>query len=164
MRKENHLNTQFNIRKNKLKEITKENKSIHKKINSQKSLYSSIDLRKSFDETKEIKKRLSQSKLSQRLGSSRSSSRSNTSENQKHRLGNKKSVRIEIKASDINKAERMDLKSFEGLFTSNIRTAKNNNSYKDDKESIITNSFRKNEIYVRPPKISINKKEPISEI
>lgn len=58
----------------------------------------------------------------------------------------------------------MDLKSFEGLFTSNIRTAKNNNSYKDDKESIITNSFRKNEIYVRPPKISINKKEPISEI
>ena len=42
MRKENHLNTHFNERKNRLKEITKENKQIYKRLNSQKSLYSSI--------------------------------------------------------------------------------------------------------------------------
>lgn len=41
MRKENYLNTKFNIRKNKLKEITKENKQLYERINSQKSLYSS---------------------------------------------------------------------------------------------------------------------------
>ncbi len=41
MRKENYLNTKFLIRKNKLKEITKENKQIHDRIGSQKSLYSS---------------------------------------------------------------------------------------------------------------------------
>ena len=44
MRKENHLNTQFNIRKNKLKEITQENKVLYQRLNSQKSLYSSTDL------------------------------------------------------------------------------------------------------------------------
>ena len=43
-RKESHLNTYFNIRKNKLKEITKENKQIYVRINSQKSLYSSRKL------------------------------------------------------------------------------------------------------------------------
>jgi hypothetical protein len=48
MRKENYLNTKFLIRKNKLKEITKENKQLHDRINSQKSLYSSSDLNKSF--------------------------------------------------------------------------------------------------------------------
>ena len=40
-RRENHLNTYFNIRKNNLKNITKENKQIYVRINSQKSLYSS---------------------------------------------------------------------------------------------------------------------------
>jgi hypothetical protein len=51
MRKENYLNTKFNIRKNKLKEITKVNKQLHERINSQKSLYSSSDLNKSFEST-----------------------------------------------------------------------------------------------------------------
>jgi len=40
-RKESHLNTYFNQRRDRLKSITKENKLIYVKINSQKSLYSS---------------------------------------------------------------------------------------------------------------------------
>ncbi len=40
LRKENHLNTQFMLRKKKLKEITKTNKQIYSRLNSQKSLYS----------------------------------------------------------------------------------------------------------------------------
>lgn len=48
-RKENYLNTYFNIRKNKLKEITKENKKIYDRINSQQSLYSSRQLNGSID-------------------------------------------------------------------------------------------------------------------
>lgn len=40
-RRENHLTTHFNTRKNRLLEITKENKHIHRRINAQKSLYSS---------------------------------------------------------------------------------------------------------------------------
>jgi hypothetical protein len=49
MRKENYLNTKFNIRKSKLKEISKENKQLYERISSQKSLYSSSDLNKSFE-------------------------------------------------------------------------------------------------------------------
>jgi len=75
MRKENHLNTCFNIRKTKLKDITKENKKIYQRINSQKSLYSSVDLNKSYESTREIKDRLSQSKLSHRSNLSHCSSR-----------------------------------------------------------------------------------------
>lgn len=75
LRKENHLNTHFNIRKNKLKEITKANKNIYQRLNTQKSFYSNSDLNKSYESTKQIKSRLSQSKLSHRLNSSQSSSR-----------------------------------------------------------------------------------------
>jgi hypothetical protein len=86
MRKENYLNTKFNIRKSKLKEISKENKQLYERIGSQKSLYSSSDLNKSFEGNNEIKKRLSQSKLSQRLNSSRSSERSKNSSMKKNRF------------------------------------------------------------------------------
>lgn len=51
MRKENHLNSCFNVRKAKLKEMTKENQKIYQRINSQKSLYSSTDLNKSYEST-----------------------------------------------------------------------------------------------------------------
>jgi multidrug efflux pump subunit AcrB len=71
MRKENHLNTCFNVRKNKLRELTKVNKQIYQRLNSQKSLYSSTDMNKSYQSTKQIKERLSQSKLSQRRSLSR---------------------------------------------------------------------------------------------
>ena len=52
LRKENHLNTYFNIRKNKLKETTIANKQLYKRLNSQKSLYSSTDMNKSYQSTK----------------------------------------------------------------------------------------------------------------
>lgn len=52
LRKENHLNTQFNIRKNKLREITKTNKQIYQRLNTQKSFYSNSDLNKSYESTK----------------------------------------------------------------------------------------------------------------
>lgn len=43
-RKESNLNSYFNIRMSKLKDITKENKRIYERLNSQKSLYSSKNL------------------------------------------------------------------------------------------------------------------------
>ena len=52
LRKENHLNSLFNIRKNKLKETSKQNIKLYQKINSQKSLYSNEDLNKSYQSTK----------------------------------------------------------------------------------------------------------------
>ena len=52
LRKENYLNTNFNIRKNKLREITKVNKQIYQRLNSQKSLYSNSELNKSYESTK----------------------------------------------------------------------------------------------------------------
>ena len=64
MRKESHLNTYFNKRKNKLKDIVQENKRIYVKINSQKSLYSSRQLNKSYDSNADLSRRLSSSKLS----------------------------------------------------------------------------------------------------
>lgn len=79
LRKENHLNTQFNLRKNKLKEITKANKQLYRRLNTQKSFYSKSDLSKSYESTQEIKERLSQSKISQRsqrMNSARSSKKS----------------------------------------------------------------------------------------
>lgn len=116
MRKENYLNTKFNIRKNKLKEITKENKQLHERINSQKSLYSSSDLNKSFESNCELKKRLSQSKLSQRLNSSRSSSRSKADSNRANRFERKKEIKMAIKTTNIKNTETNDLQSFKALF------------------------------------------------
>lgn len=55
LRKENYLNTQFMMRKKKLKEITKTNKQIYNRLNSQKSFYSNSDLNKSYESTKQIK-------------------------------------------------------------------------------------------------------------
>lgn len=52
MRKENHLNTCFNLRKNKLKEMTKANKQLYQKLNMQKSMYSSSDMNKSYQSIK----------------------------------------------------------------------------------------------------------------
>lgn len=69
-RRESHLNTYFNARKNKLKEITKVNKKIYVRINSQKSLYSSRDLDKSYESTSQLSRRLSQSKLSRNSNTS----------------------------------------------------------------------------------------------
>jgi hypothetical protein len=51
LRRENHLNSQFNVRKNKLKEITKANKQLYKRLNTQKSFYSNSDLNKSYEST-----------------------------------------------------------------------------------------------------------------
>ena len=52
LRKENHLNTCFNIRKNKLKEMTRANKQLFQKLTSQKSIYNSDDMNKSYQSIK----------------------------------------------------------------------------------------------------------------
>lgn len=115
LRKENHLNTQFMIRKKKLKEITQANKVIYNRLNTQKSFYSNSDLNKSYESTKEIKERLSQSKLSHRLNSSRSSSRKSLKVG-KASKGNKNQAKIEIKATNINTIEKGEINKFKALF------------------------------------------------
>lgn len=47
-RKESHLNTSYNQRKQRLVAITKDNRRIYERINSQKSLYCSKELDRSF--------------------------------------------------------------------------------------------------------------------
>ena len=101
-RKESYLNSQFNMRQNKLKEISKENKQIYSRLNSQKSVYSSQDLNKSY----EMKKGLSSSKMSQRSNNSRVSDRSKNSSKSIGRgqkpLIKKKDIKVDIKTTSIN--------------------------------------------------------------
>lgn len=117
-RKESYLNSQFNMRQNRLKEISKENKQIHNRINSQKSVYSSQDLKQSYELNNGIKKRLSQSKLSQRSSSSRISDRSKASSRKGERpeLKKKDDIKIQIKTTNIQKVPDRDLKGFKGMF------------------------------------------------
>ena len=112
------------MRKNRLQEISKENKQIYERINSQKSVYSSQDLNKSFELNNGIKKRLSSSKLSQRSNNSRVSDRSNKSIGRGQRLlQKKKDTKVEIKTASIDKVPEKDLRSFKGLFSmGNTRT------------------------------------------
>jgi hypothetical protein len=123
LRKENHLNTQFNIRKNKLKEITKVNKQLYGRLNTQKSFYSNSDMNKSYESTKEIRERLSQSKLSHRMNSSRSSSRKSlkTGANAK---GIKKELNLEIRAKNISKINQNEVNKFRGLFIRDLNCQK----------------------------------------
>lgn len=98
-RKESHLNTYFNIRKNRLKEITKENKKIYVRINSQKSLYSSRQLNKSTDS-------VSQSRLSRKSQLSVSASRKSNhskADPKKAKLTQQKQPEIRIQSKDIKK-------------------------------------------------------------
>jgi hypothetical protein len=74
LRKESNLNTYYNLRKNRLKDITKENKKIYVRINSQKSLYSSRQLNCSQDSIGHS--RLSQKSSQHSLQSSRNSNKS----------------------------------------------------------------------------------------
>lgn len=147
-RKENHLNTCFNVRQNKIREINKENKKLHDRINSQKSLYSSSDLNKSFESNCEIKKRLSSSKLSQRSSTSRSSLRKNANS-----IALKKHPQLEIKTANIEKADARQLRGFKGLFM-NDPTTRNK---LEEKESITHNSYRKNDVYMRSATNSVKR-------
>ena len=97
------------MRKNRLQEISKENKQIYDRINSQKSVYSSQDLNKSFELNK---KKLSSSKLSQRSNNSRVSDRSNKSKisnksnkniGKGHAFLQKKKDNVQIKTASIDK-------------------------------------------------------------
>ena len=132
--KENHLNTQYNHRKTKLKEITKENKKIYKRINSQKSLYSNEDLNKSYQSSVSISRRISRSKLSHRssssvtpknqpseAGSSKFSSR--VSRHSRHRTTtnfhskiNEKQSIFTVESQNINKVSEQHLENFKSLF------------------------------------------------
>ena len=63
-RRESYLNSQFNRRKNTLKEITKTNRKIYERINSQKSLYSQKKMNKSTDSLRSLSRCSSRSKNS----------------------------------------------------------------------------------------------------
>ena len=75
-----------------MSKITKENKKIHERINSQKSFYSNADLNKSYEENAEISKRLTNSKMSRcTSNNSRVTSKSNNSVNSRCSLRSNKS-------------------------------------------------------------------------
>ena len=106
-RKQSHLNTCFNIRKNKLKNISKANRQILQRINSQSSLYSSRKMNESYQKSKEIKDRLSGSKISRGLAESEVS-RSSHSSRKSHGVNvmKGKGIRkqVEMKATNITQA------------------------------------------------------------
>lgn len=136
MRKENHLNTQFNLRKNKLKEITKANKQLYRRLNTQKSFYSNSDLNKSYESTQLIKERLSHSKLSHRMNSSRSSSRKSL---RGDKVQAKKAPVLDIKAKNIKGIGAQEVSKFKGLFIRDINVPRQSH-----KEIVKFNSYRKN--------------------
>lgn len=149
LRKENHLNSAFNIRKNKLKEITKANRQIYIKLNSQKSVYSSIDLNKSYQSIKVIKERLSQSKLSHRSSLSRQSSRKSLNNTKSLQgLRKKEAVPFEVKVQNIAQADMKDLDKFKILFQkdTNIRSKQ---ATHNGKGLFKQNSFRNTETYMK---------------
>jgi hypothetical protein len=156
MRRENHLNTQFNLRKNKLKEITKANKQLYRRLNTQKSFYSNSDLNKSYESTQQIRERLSQSKLSHRINSSRSSSRKSL---RGHKVQIKKAPVLEIKAKNIGGMGAQEVSKFKGLFIRDINVPR-----QSDKEIVKFNSYRKNNEYAAKGKasarMSVQQKEP----
>lgn len=156
-RKENHLNTCFNIRKNKLKEITKMNRNIYQKLNSQKSIYSSTDMKKSYQSIQAIKDRLSQSKISQRSSLSRDSSRKslNQSKSTKGILKKKeKGPKIEVKARNIHQVNAEELDKFKILFEKNDNRVSRQTIDNNGKEYFKQNSYRRNGVYIRSVKAS----------
>jgi hypothetical protein len=156
MRRENHLNTQFNLRKNKLKEITKANKQLYRRLNTQKSFYSNSDLNKSYESTQQIRERLSQSKLSHRINSSRSSSRKSL---RGDKVQVKKAPVLEIKAKNIGGMGAQEVSKFKGLFIRDLNVPR-----QSDKEIVKFNSYRKNNAYAAKGKasarMSVQQKEP----
>jgi hypothetical protein len=65
-RRESLLGSRFKQRKDKLETITKDNRRIYVKINSQKSLYSSKEMNKSFESSSQLSRNLSRSRISNR--------------------------------------------------------------------------------------------------
>lgn len=109
------MNTYFNQRKNKLKQITHENKRIYVKINSQKSLYSSRQLNKSYESNSDLSRRLSSSKLS------RASSRSGTSVTGRRKDALKsKGKEIKIESLSINRVEDKQIHRYLNIFCNNV--------------------------------------------
>jgi hypothetical protein len=117
-RKESHLNTYFNQRKNKLKEITHENKRIYVKINSQKSLYSSRQLNKSYESSSGLSRRLSSSKLS-RSSSQRSVASREGGGRKKQPVAKPKEIKIE--SLSINQVEDIQIHRYLNIFCNNVK-------------------------------------------
>ena len=166
-RKESYLNSQFNMRKNRLRVISKENNQIYNRINSQKSVYSSQDLNKSF-ESNAVKKRLSESKLSQRSNSSRNSIHSNNSNNssrskvslQREQKAKqlKKDFHIEIKTTNIMKLPIKELSGFKGMFSVGNSRASSEHGRQRDRNLTSISSFRKNDSEQQPRKEEVRKR------
>ena len=108
-RKESHLNTYFNIRKNKLKEITKENKQIYVRINSQKSLYSSRKLDNSSSS-------LSQSRCSNKSDTSFRSKKSINRASKDKRFCNSSKKKIEIVERNVDKLQLNEVSNYLRIF------------------------------------------------
>lgn len=125
-RRESHLNSFFNQRKNRLKDITKENKRIYERINSQTSLYSSRRLESSrqLNNSRNLDSSIQSQRSSQSINSNSNNSRKQLSShpnrgqsfssltrrstssisssrnlgNKKRQLANSKPIRIESKS------------------------------------------------------------------
>lgn len=105
------MNTCYNNRKNKLKEIGKDNMQLYQRINSQKSLYSQKKLRKSTESLK-----------SNSRCSSRSSLKSKSSTARKlpaKQAPKEKRTHITIESENINKANQNNLADFRSMFMRN---------------------------------------------
>lgn len=105
-RKENHLNTQYNRRLNALKNITKENKKIYQRINSQKSLYSQDDMRKS---SMSIRSSKSSSRVSQRSGQHQASMSRNSKVT-------KPKIAMTIQPESVGNLRGDNIKQFKSVF------------------------------------------------
>jgi hypothetical protein len=97
--------------------MTKANKQLYQKINMQKSMYSNSDMNKSYQSIKEIKDRLSQSKLSQRSSLSRQSSQKSLKCTKSMKGVQKpKQMPLQVKAMNINQISHREIDKFRSLF------------------------------------------------
>ena len=148
-RKESSLNTYFNQRKSKLKDITRENKKIYVRINSQKSLYSSRDLEQSYERSCSHSRRLSQSRLSRVSTSSRGSSmgRQQTKKNNPVR----KSIKVESKS--IKNIQCNEVHRYLNIFCNNSQPRKTNLTPKPSPSQQLpsSNPFDKENVHKKPP-------------
>ena len=107
-RKENYLNSKFNQRKEKLRQLTKDNKKIYERINSQKSLYSQKSQTKSYESLKSVSRCSSRSQ-------SRNGKQNVTSYRVVYSKGaktQKKAPNMTIQSESINKVQNSNLRDF----------------------------------------------------
>ena len=103
-RRENYLNSQFNRRRNTLKQMTKENKKIYERINSQKSLYSQDKMNRSTDSIRSLSRVSSRSSKK----GTKILPKSQTQKNHQH---------VTIESQSIKSAKDTNLLQFRAIFS-----------------------------------------------